>query len=262
MLNTTEKHIRNFLKYRELIKLLVLKDIKLKYKRSFLGIIWSLLNPLFTMIILTIVFKELFKFSVENFAAYVISGQVLFTFFSESTSLAMSSIYSNGQILKKVYIPKYIFPLSKVLFSFVNMLFSFASILLVCFLTDVPLKPALFFSLLSTCYILIFSIGFGLILSSVVVVFRDLEHIYSVLLTAWMYLTPIIYPAEIIPEKYLFIVHSNPLYYFLNHFREGLLYGHIPSMELNLQCFCISFVTLIIGLYVFYKRQDKFILYI
>jgi ABC-2 type transport system permease protein len=261
-MNGFKKNVVEILKYNELLKLLVIKDVKIKYKRSVLGIFWSLLNPLLTMGIITVVFKELFKFNVENFAAYVISGQVLFTFFSESTSLAMSSIYSSGQIIKKVYIPKYIFPLSKILYSLVNMLFSFAAILIVCIITHVPLKPTLVFSFLSILYMLIFSIGVGLILSSIVVFFRDIEHIYGILLTAWMYATPVIYPMDIMPNRFLFILYNNPMYYFLEHFREGLLYGHIPSWELNYQCICYSFITLLMGLYMFHKQQDKFILYI
>ncbi|MCM3272393.1 ABC transporter permease [Paenibacillus elgii] len=261
-MNSISKYLVNFLKYKDLLKLLVIKDVKIKYKRSVLGIVWSLLNPLLTMVILTLVFKELFRFNIENFSAYVISGQVLFTFFSEATSLAMSSIYSSGQIIKKVYIPKYIFPVSKVLYSSVNMLLSFVAVIIVCLITNVPLKPTLIFSLVSIFYVLIFSIGVGLILSSIVVFFRDIEHIYGVLLTAWMYATPIIYPMDIMPNKFLFILYSNPLYYFIVHFREGLLYGHIPSWELNLHCLSYSLITLFVGMYLFYKRQDKFILYI
>ncbi|MDO3680299.1 ABC transporter permease [Paenibacillus ehimensis] len=261
-MTSLKNHLINFFKYKDLLKLLVMKDLKIKYKRSILGIIWSLLNPLLTMIILTLVFKELFRFNIENFAAYVISGQVLFTFFSESTSLAMSSIYSSGQIIKKVYIPKYIFPISKVLYSLVNMMFSFLAVIIVCIITDVSIKPTLIFSLLSIFYMMVFSIGVGLILSSVVVFFRDIEHIYGVLLTAWMYATPIIYPMDIMPNKFLFLLYSNPLYYFIAHFREGLLYGHIPSWELNFQCLNYSIITLLVGLYLFYKRQDKFILYV
>ncbi|MWC27306.1 ABC transporter permease [Paenibacillus sp. MMS18-CY102] len=261
-MNEYGRYMRNFFKYRDLLKLLVLKDIKIKYKRSVLGVVWSLLNPLLTMTILTLVFKELFRFNIENFAAYVISGQVLFSFFSEATSLAMSSIYSSGQIIKKVYIPKYIFPVSKVLYSLVNMCFSFIAVLIVCLTTGVALKATLLFSFISIFYIFVFSVGVGLILCSIVVFFRDIEHIYGVFLTAWMYATPIIYPMEIMPDKYMFLLNGNPLYYFITHFREGLLYGSIPTWELNVQCASYAFVTLLAGVYLFKRRQDQFILYI
>lgn len=257
-----KRYFLNFYKYKDLLKLLVAKDIKIKYKRSVLGIVWSVLNPLLTMIIITLVFQELFKFNVENFAAYVISGQVLFSFFSDSTSLAMSSIYSSGQIIKKVYIPKYIFPLSKVLYSLVNMLFSLIAVLIVCFITGVDLKYTFIFSFLSIFYVFVFSVGVGLILCSIVVFFRDVEHIYGVFITAWMYATPIIYPVSIMPDKYMPLLLGNPMFYFLTHFRESLLYGHIPPLELNIQCASYALVTLVIGVYLFKQRQDKFILYI
>jgi ABC-2 type transport system permease protein len=214
------------------------------------------------MIIITVVFQELFKFSIENFAAYVISGQVLFSMFSDSTSLAMGSVYSSGQIIKKVYIPKYIFPLSKVLYSLVNTLFSFCAVLIVCIVTGVELKISIIFSLLSFVYVFLFSLGVGLMLCSIVVFFRDIEHIYSVLLTAWMYATPIIYPMNIMPDRYMPLLLSNPFFYFLSHFRESLIYGHIPPLELNIQCASYAIVTLLLGLYMFKKQQDKFILYI
>ncbi|MBY0009521.1 ABC transporter permease [Paenibacillus typhae] len=257
-----KRYVSNFMRYQELLKLLVVKDIKIKYKRSVLGILWSVLNPLFIMLIITLVFKELFKFNVENFAAYVITGQVIFTFFSDSTSLAMTSIFSSGQIIKKVYVPKYIFPLSKVAYSLVNMLFSFCAVLIVCAFTGVHFRWTIIFSFVSISYIFLFSIGVGLILCSLVIFFRDIEHIYGVLITAWMYSTPIIYPAATMPDKYLFLLYGNPMYYFVTHFREGLLYGRIPPFELNVQCFSYALITLVAGIYLFKKQQDKFILYI
>jgi len=249
-------------KYKDLLWLLVAKDVKVKYKRSIMGVLWSLLNPLLTMLILTIVFKELFRFNIENFAAYVISGQVIFTFFSEATSLAMTSIYTSGQIMKKVYVPKAIFPISKILYSMVNTLFSIIAVLIVCLLTGVPITSAFFGSILTIAYVMIFSLGVGLILCSIAVFLRDIEHIYGVLLTAWMYATPVIYPAEIMPDRFLFVLYCNPLYYFVTHFREGLLYQHIPSIELNLYCLVYSLVTLIVGVYVFNRQRNRFILYI
>jgi len=249
-------------KYRDLLWQLVAKDVKVKYKRSFIGVLWSLLNPLLTMLILTIVFKELFRFNIENFAAYVISGQVIFSFFSESTSLAMTSIYTSGQIMKKVYVPKAIFPISKILYALVNTLYSIIAVVIVCLLTGVPITASFFSSLLTIVYVMIFSIGVGLILCSIAVFLRDLEHIYGVLLTAWMYATPVIYPAEIMPDRFLFVLYCNPLYFFVTHFREGLLYHQLPSIELNLYCLMYALITLVIGVYVFNKRRNQFILYI
>lgn len=258
-MNTYKRYWNNFLKYRNLMFKLTAKDLKVKYKRSVLGLAWSLLNPLMTMIVLTIVFQNLFKFDIENFSAYLICGQTLFNFFSEATSLCMTSIYRDGQLIKKIYIPKYIFPMSKVLYAFVNLSISMVAILIVCIVTNVQLTKAIFFAPLGLIYIAIFSAGCGLILCSIGIFFRDLEHIYSVILTIWMYLTPVIYPISILPKKYLGIMLSNPMYYFIDYFRQSMLYGSIPTFHYNLTCLIYSISMFVIGLYVFYKTQDKFI---
>lgn len=256
------KYIDNFLKYKHLLKELVVRDIKVKYKRSILGLLWTLLNPLLTMVVLSMVFSNIFRNDIENFPVYLIIGQVMFSFFSESTSMAMESIVGNAQLIKKVYIPKYIFPLSKILSTFVNLLFALIAVLIVAIVMKIKLTPAILFAPLSLIYILIFSMGVGLILASINVYFRDMRHLYGVVLTAWMYLTPIFYPIEIIPDKYIGIVKTNPLVYMVQHFRECVLYGNIPSLSLNITCLLFGIVSVIIGLYVFYKSQDRFILYI
>lgn len=257
-----QNYIQNFMKYRSLLRELVVRDIKVKYKKSILGLLWTLLNPLLTMVVLSIVFSNLFRNDIENFPVYLIIGQVMFTFFSESTNMAMESIIGNAQLIKKVYIPKYIFPISKVLSSFVNLLFALIAVLIVAVVMKIDLKISVIFSPLSLIYILIFAMGFGLILASINVYFRDTRHLYGVALTAWMYLTPIFYPMNIIPDKYIGLVKMNPLVYMVQHFRECVLYGIIPSLSLNLTCLSISLVTLALGLFVFYKSQDRFILYI
>lgn len=258
-MNKCKEYLQNFLKYKNLLFKLTAKDLKVKYKRSVLGLAWSLLNPLLTMIVLTIVFQNLFKFDVENFSAYLICGQTMFNFFSEATSLSMTSIYRDGQLIKKIYIPKYVFPFSKVLYSFVNLSISMIAILLVCIFTKVELTSAIMFAPLGLIYVAIFSAGFGMILCSVGIFFRDLEHIYSVILTIWMYLTPVIYPLNILPKKYMGIMLSNPMYYFIDYFRQTVIYGNIPTLHYNLTCLIYSVSMFVIGLYVFYKTQDKFI---
>lgn len=257
-----DNYMQNFMKYRHLLKELVIRDIKVKYKRSILGLLWTLLNPLFTMVVLSIVFSNIFKNDIENFPVYLIIGQVMFTFFSESTNMAMESIIGNAQLIKKVYIPKYIFPISKVLSTFVNLLFALIAVMIVVIVMNIKLTIAALFSPLALIYILIFSTGVGLILASINVYFRDMRHLYGVVLTAWMYLTPIFYPMNIIPKDYIGIVQANPLVYMIEYFRECILYGNIPSISLNLTCLSTGIVTLIIGLFVFYKSQDRFILYI
>lgn len=256
------QYIENFLRYRTLLRELVVRDIKIKYKRSVLGILWSVLNPLLTMTVISIVFSQLFKFQIENFAVYLLNGLIVFNFLSESTNIAMTSILDNGQLIKKVYIPKYIFPLAKALSSSVNLFFSLIALLIIVLATGVEINLLTFLFPVPLIYTLIFSIGLSLILSSFVIFFRDIEHLYGVLLTAWMYLTPIIYPLEIVPKKFMFLIKINPLYYFVTYMRKIILYHTIPSLKFNLICLGFALLALIIGLYTFYKSQDKFILYI
>lgn len=255
-------HINNFIKYKSLLNELVIRDIKVKYKRSILGILWTLLNPLLTMVVLTIVFSNLFRYDIENFPVYLITGQVMFNFFAESTSMAMGSILGNASLIKKVYIPKYIFPLSRVLSSFVNLLFALIAVIILMVFMKIKITVAILFVPLAFIYILIFSIGIGLLLSSINVFFRDTQHLYGVLLTAWTYLTPIFYPVDIIPEKFKWLIELNPIYYMVDYFRQCVLYGKIPNIELNIICISACSISMIVGLWAFYKNQDKFILYI
>jgi ABC-2 type transport system permease protein len=257
-----DRYIKNFMKYKGLLYELVMRDIKIKYRRSFLGILWSLLNPLLMMIVITIVFSNLFKFKIQNFAVYLLTGQIIFTFFSEATSTAMSSILSNGSLIKKIYIPKYIFPVSRGLSSFVNLLFSLIAIVIMLIVTKQKISWTIILFPIPLIYLLIFAIGIGLILSAFAVFFRDLLHLYGVMLIVWNYMTPIIYPEDIVPLKYKFIFIVNPLYYIIKYFREVVLYAQIPSLKLNIICLGISLFTLLIGMIVFYRKQDEFILYI
>lgn len=255
-----KKYWYNFKKYKYLLLELVRKDIKVKYKRSYLGIIWTLLNPLLMMIVLTMVFSTLFKRNIPNFPVYLLTGKMMFEFFSQATKGAMGSIVGGSSLLKKVYIPKYIFPLSKVLFAFVNLGFSLIALLLVMIVTKTPFNWTLIMLPLPLFYIFLFALGMGLILATYTVFFRDIMHLYGVVLTAWMYFTPLFYPAEIIPKKFTWILKVNPLYHTITMLRNLVLYNQVPTLKDNIICLSFGIFSLIIGLFVFYRKQDKFIL--
>ena len=252
----------NFIKYYDLLIALLLRDIKIKYKRSILGFAWSILNPLLMMIVMSIVFSTIFKTDIKNFPMYLITGQVIFTFFSEATNMAMMSIIGNGGLIKKVYIPKYIFPLSKVMFSFTNMLFSLIAVVIVAIATKLPITPAILLFPLPLIYVFIFSLGVGLLLASYAVFFRDLLHLYGILLLIWTYLTPIFYPITILPENVKKVMMFNPMFVYIDNFREIILYGKVPSLSSNLLCICYSLIALLLGTLAFRKTKDKFIFYI
>ncbi len=239
---------------------LVKRDLKKKYRGSFLGIIWSVLNPLLMMIVLTIVFSNVFRFDTKNYPLYLMTGQVLFNFFSEATNVSMLSIILNAPLIKKIYLKKWLFPFSSVLFSWINTFFSIIALFIIVLFTgekihlSYVLIPILFF------YLFLFAFGIGLILSSIVVIFRDIIYLYSVFLTILNYLTPIFYPEKIIPEQYKFIVNLNPLVYFLKYFREIILYGTFPNIKLNIICFLIGITSLIFGSLIFKFKENEFVM--
>ena len=255
-------YFRGIKKYRFLIQDLVVKDIKTKYRRSILGVLWSVLNPLLMMLVLTAVFSSIFRFDIQDFPVYYLTGSLIFNFVSEATSSSLTSIIGASGLIKKVYIPKYIFPLEKCLFSLVNMLFSMIAIIIVfAILGIVPHWTVVLFPI-PMVYTFIFSFGLSLVLASFNVFFRDMGHLWSVFVTVWMYLTPIIYPMNILPEWMMDIVKLNPLFYYVEYFRDVMIYGVAPGLVDNMVCLSFSGVMLLIGLVVFKKNQDKFILYI
>jgi len=256
------KYLRNFLKYKYLIKELVSRDIKKKYRRSVLGLLWTVLNPLLMMIVMTIVFSRLFRFGIENFPVYLLCGQTVFNFFSESTSTAMNSIIQNAPLIKKVYVPHYMFPLSNVLSSMVSLIASYCALIGVVLVTRTPLHYTMLLSLIPLLFIAAFSIGIGLIMSALAVRFRDIIHLYSVFLTALMYLTPIFYPITSLSTTVRRVVEWNPLTVFVQMFRGLMLYNQLPSGTMLLKAIFFCVISLSVGLYVFYKRHDRFILYI
>ncbi|MCI8623086.1 MAG: ABC transporter permease [Provencibacterium sp.] len=251
-----------FRKYRHLLEELVARDIKLKFRRSVLGMLWSVLNPLLMMLVITAVFQNLFRFDIENFPVYYLTGSLLFNFVTEATSGAMHAVVSSGPLIRKVYIPKYIFPLEKCLFAFVNMLFSAAATAVMIAVLRVPLGPQALLFWLPFVYALLFSIGLGMILATLQVFFRDTAHLYGVFVTAWLYLTPVIYPVEILPGWMLPVVRCNPLYYFVDFFRQVVLYRSLPGLETSLICPLFALAALALGVLVFKKKQDRFILFI
>ena len=255
-------YFQKLYKYRSLLYQLVRRDFKAKYKRSVLGVVWSVLNPLATMLVMTIVFSTIFRFDIENFPVYLLSGQVIFTLFSETTNMCMSTVLGSAALIKKVNVPKYIFPLSKALSSLVNFAFSLIALLLVMLVTRAPLHFSMLAILLPIFYVFVFSLGVGMLLASVMVFFRDISYLYGILLTALSYLTPLFYPISIIPEKARWLISVNPMYHLVECFRTVAIYGGLPSAWQNIVCLLLAVLSLGAGLLAFYKNQDRFILYI
>ena len=254
----------NFKKYSFLLGQLVSRDFKVKYKRSVLGIVWSLLYPLLNMAVMALVFSKMFKFSTPgvNYLVYVLSGLVMFNYFSEASNLAMSSVVANFSLINKIYIPKYIFPLSKCLFVGINFLLTLIPLYLVIFLTGTGIN--IYHLILPFAFICLFAftLGFGLILSTVSVFLRDMFYIYGIITTLWTYLTPIMYDISMISEKLQMFFKLNPLYQYISFIRQIILYHQMPSASSFIACGASAIIVLIIGLFVFKKNQDKFIYYV
>ena len=248
--------------YMPLIRELVQRDLKVKYRRSFLGYLWSLLNPLMMMCIMSYIFSEIFQSTIPNFPLYLICGQTLWAFFSESTSMAMHSVVQSGALIKKVYIPKFIFPVSRVLSTFVTMSFSLLAILIVMLFTRATVYWTILLFWVPLAFLFVFSCGMGLVLSALSTYFRDITHLYGVLTLAWMYMTPIFYDPAILPETVRGTLQWNPIYHFITFFRELILFGQIPAGHVWAICIGSSAAMLLVGMLVFKKLQRNFILYI
>ena len=252
----------SFEKYGFLISQLVSRDFKSKYKRSIFGILWSFLNPLLTMTVQFLVFSTFFKTDTQNYPVYLLCGVVCFSFFSECTSMCLSSISGNSNLITKVYIPKYIFPLTRTISSSVNLAISLIPLFLACLVLGITIKPqALLFFYFIVCLV-IFALGVGMLLSALMVFFRDIQFLWTVLIQIWNYATPIFYPAEIVPEKYRFILRFNPLYHFIGNARICLMNGVSPEPIAYVYSFIFAVGSFLIGSYVFKKTQDRFALYI
>lgn len=249
-------------RYRFLIRQLVSRDFKTKYKRSVLGIFWSFLNPLLTMMVQYIVFSNLFRFDIPYYPVYLLCGIVIFNYFSEACSMALASIVGNGSLITKVYVPKYIYPLTRILSSLINLLISLVPLLIVILFSGlVPTKAYLLFPYVLVCLAL-FCLGLGMLLAAAMVFFRDIQFLWGVLSMIWMYLTPIFYPESILPDNVAWILNINPLNYFVSFARTCLIDGISPEPIVYVQCMLFSIVMLAIGAFVFKKSQDKFILYL
>lgn len=255
-------HLKTAKRYIFLLRQLVGRDFKTRYKRSVLGVLWSMLNPLLTMCVQYIVFANLFKWDVDNYAVYLLIGTVAFNFFSEATQAALSSITGSASLITKVYIPTYVFPIAKVLSSCINLCFSTLALYLIICIQGIALNP--YHLLIPVLYVLLvcFSIGIGLILSALMVYFRDTQFLYGVLIVLWMYLTPLFYPIDIIPEDMMVYYSLNPMYQYVTFFRTLVLEGAMPTEECWSFCIAYAMLAMMIGYTVFKKMKKNFILYI
>jgi ABC-type polysaccharide/polyol phosphate export permease len=254
------EELRQVTRYRSLILQLVRRDVLTRYKRSILGIAWTLLNPLGMMLVLTVAFSQIFRFGdVRSYAAYVLSGLLAWTFFSQTTTAAMVNLVWGGGLLNRIYIPRASFALAAVGTGLVNLSLSVLPLLLVNLVTGVPLRPSFIFLPVSMLLLACFALGVGLLVSTVAVYFPDVAEMYQIVLSAWMYLTPIIYPETIVPEVFRrWITIFNPMYYMVKIYRLAVYDGRFPTWGELLSAVVISLSVLLVGWWLFSTKSDEF----
>ena len=261
--NKVSQYIHEFWQYKDLLKLLVARDIKLKYRRSFLGYLWSVLNPLMIMVVMTVVFSTMFNRNIENFPVYLFCGQLLFNYMNNSTHQAIFSITSNAALLKKTYVPKFIFTVSKITSGMVDLVFSLGALVIVMIATRAKFTWYILLFPLVILQLYMFCVGLGLFLAQANVFFKDSQFIYNAVTTAWMYLTPIFYPLEMLPEWLIWIVkHLNPMYFYVGQFRDLIYSGTMPGPTITIAGWGAAIIMMIIGIWSFSRSEDNFILYI
>jgi ABC-type polysaccharide/polyol phosphate export permease len=254
--------VRDVVKYRELIWALALKELTVRYKRSVLGFLWALLNPALSMIVLTIVFSKIMQGSIPHYAVFVLSALVPWTFFLQSSTYAVESIVGNADLIKKVAVPKVIFPLAAVTSNLINLLLSFIPLALVVLIMGHKFYWTWLLLPVSTLALAIFTFGFGMIIATANVFYRDVAHIIQIILNLWFYLTPIIYKADFFPPKWQWFFKINPIVYVLNDFRLFVYYGMLPSLMSIVASFVCAGVALVIGYYLFRRYQSEFVFYV
>lgn len=254
--------IANFRKYQYLLNELVKKDIKLKYRSSVLGFLWTMLEPLLTMIVLTIVFQSFRSSSMEHFPVYILCGRLIYAYFSNGTKLALKSIRRNSSMIRKVYVPKYIYPLSSSISGYITFLISLIVLVIVAVVQNIQPTWHLIEAIIPLVTILILTIGVGFILATMDVFFRDAEYLWGVILMLIMYASAIFYdPKELLGSQNAWILKFNPLFGVITNFRNAI-FGDPMNVKYTLYTVGFSVITLVVGLIMFYKKQDKFVLYI
>lgn len=254
--------ISNFKKYRFLLGELTKKDVKLKYRNSVLGFVWTLLEPLLTMIVLTIVFGTIMNKKTPHYSVYILTGRLLYSFFSTGTKQALKSIRRNAGMIRKVYVPKYMYPLAATMSSFITFMFSLIVLVVVAGAQGIRPTRYLCGALvpLATIFVMVTAVGF--LLATLDVFFRDLEYIWNVATMLIMYMSAIFYEADaLLKSDYGFLIRYNPLYAVITNFRNAV-YGRPLEGFYTLYPIAVSLVILVVGLFFFYKKQDRFVLYI
>jgi ABC-type polysaccharide/polyol phosphate export permease len=254
--------IREIVQYRSLLRDLVARDLKVRYKRSVLGIAWTMLNPLLMMVVFTMVFSHVLRVPVENFTVYFLSGFLLWNFVAQTTSWSTGCLLGYASLIKKIYVPKAIFVLATVLAGLVNLLLSLIPLALIMLVVGHPFRASLGFIPVPMLLGMLFALGLSLLLAPLSVMFADIVPIYQVVLTLWLYLTPVMYPVEMVPPEYRGVVDANPMTYFVEAFRAPIYGGTLPDAGVLLGATAFAIVSVVLGWLVFEHYTDRIAYYV
>jgi len=249
-------------RYRDLIWTLVARDLKVRYRRSAIGFLWTMLQPLLMMVVLTAVFSTLFRFDVPNYPVYALAGIMFWNFFSQSITASMNSLRGNAQLFTKVPVPKEVFPIATVIAGVINLLLALVPLFAILGLTGHPIRPSILFLPVAILLASLFTLGAGLLLSPLAVFFHDIVETVGVLLTLFMYLTPIFYPMSIVPERFVWAVRFNPIRSVLEVFRDPIYYGKIPPASHLTVAIVFTALAVAVGAAAFRKSTDRIPFYV
>jgi len=250
------EELRTAWQYRDLIGQLVSRDVKARYKRSVLGIAWTMLNPLLMMAILTLVFSEFFRFQIRHYPVYLLSAMIMWNFIGQTTTAAMSHLLWGGQLMTRIYVPRTVFALAATGTGLVNLGLALVPLIFIAIIIGVPLTPSLLWLPLPIVLGAMFALGAGLFLSTIAIRFPDVVDMYQVLLSALYFLTPIMYPKSIVPEEWHWIFNVNPIYHLVEAFRAPI-YSSWPAGPNTLLAAAIAgVVALVVGWTIFASRAD------
>lgn len=239
------------------IKELTGRELKRKYSRSYLGVLWSVLNPLLSMAVMSAIFSTMFQRSIENFPIYYLTGMIIWQLFTNATNTAMTALVDNKQLLIKVKMPMQVFTLSRVYTAFVNFLYSFVAYLVFLFIFKIPVSFSMLLIIPIMALTLLFSTGLSMLLSTVYVFFGDIKHLYGIILTLWMYCSALFYPVSSLSGTMARIVQENPLYCYIAAARECMMYGNVPSIGLWVRMIVWAVAMFGIGQLLFNSKKNN-----
>jgi len=254
--------MRQFVALRDLLWTLVLRDLRVRYRRSAIGFVWTMLQPMLTMLVLALVFSSIFRFEIDNYPVYALSGILFWNFFQQSITASMNSLRSNAHLVTKMPVPKAVFPVATVISGVVNLLLALVPLGLILVVTGHPLRPALFFLPVSILIATVFTLGAGLLLAPLAGFFMDVVELVGVVMTLLMYMTPIFYPMSIVPDRLVWVIRFNPVRSILEVFRDPIFYGKIPPSSHLTVAVVLAVGALAIGVFSFRRSADRIAYYL